>query len=243
LSQLREPAARWFHTEHADVDSGTHIVEKNLTLARHLNVEVGEWEFPLEVPPSAVVAETRRRLAPGDGNSFVVLNPGTAWQSKCWDPSRYGEVASRLHADYGMRSVVSWGPGEELLAERVVSGSNGAAVTAPPTTLPDLVTLLDAAAGVVAGDTGPLHLAAAVGTPVVGVYGPSDPARNGPWDAADEVVSSFADCRCRHDIARSATGGVVVRACHEAERCLDDVSVDDVVDAVTRRLGLPIAHA
>ena len=236
-SHLREPTARWFYTETVPVDGSGHVIEKNLTLAAHLGGEIGGCRFPIRVPASARVAETRQRLALGEGEQFVLLNPGAAWPSKCWSPSRYGALASRLWEGHRLRSVVSWGPGEESCASQVVATSNQAAALASPTTLVDLVSLLDAAALVVAGDTGPLHLATALGTPVVGIYGPSDPARNGPWPDADCVVSSLEGCHCRREATRAGSRGVVVRQCHQSRRCLDDVAVDDVVGAVLRRLG------
>ena len=95
----------------------------------------------------------------------------------------------------GLTSLVTWGPGEERLAARVVTASEGAAVLCFPTTLLELLELVRRARLVVAADTGPLHLACAVGTPVVGIYGPTDPARNGPFSAADVVVRRDAAVR------------------------------------------------
>ena len=241
-AQLRETATRWLHSEYATVDGSGHVVEKNLALARHLGVDPGPWEFPLRIPQSPVVAETRRRMEVAGDGQVVLLNPGTAWESKCWDPSRYGELASRLRLECGLRSAVSWGPSEKTRAEAVVSASNGSAVMAPPTGLSDLVALLNDAALVVAGDTGPLHLAAAVGTPVVGIYGPSDPVRNGPWAPTDRVVSARGNCRCCEETGRSLTRGVVVRRCRQPRSCLDDVSVADVFTNVVGRLGVSDVH-
>ena len=95
----------------------------------------------------------------------------------------------------------------------------------PATTLGDLVALASRATLMVAGDTGPLHLAAAVGTPIVGIYGPTWPQRNGPWDPADLVISRAPVCGCHHK-----------RQCIRERRCLDDISVDDVFGIVQQRL-------
>lgn len=242
-AQLREPAARWLYTEHASADRCDHVIEKNLALVRHLGANLGDWEFPLRIPRSSAVEEARRRLDVEEDGQIVVLNPGTAWESKCWDFSRYGELARRLHLEHGLRSLVSWGPSEQPRAEAVVAASNGSAVMAPQTGLADLVSLLHDAAVVVAGDTGPLHLAAAVGTPVVGIYGPSDPVRNGPWAPTDRIVSAREECRCREEAGRSRTTGVVVRRCRQPRSCLDDISVDDVFTSVVGRLGISDPHA
>ena len=118
-----------------------------------------------------------------------------------------------------------WGPGEESLARAVEEASDGAAMMAPPTSIEELVALIERAAIMLAGDTGPLHLAAAAGTPIVGVYGPTDPARNGPWSSRDVCVSRFPACECHHK-----------RRCSAASWCLESVSVAEMIDAVERRL-------
>ena len=239
---LREPAARWFHTEHISASpDDQHVVDKTRSLIAALDVEPGGWEFPLEVRPSTTLDETRRALGVGEADPFVLLNPGTAWESKCWEPEKYGLLAARLRSDHGLASAVSWGPGEEARARAVVAASDSAAVMIPRTTIVDLAAYARAASVVVAGDTGPLHLAAALGTPVVGIYGPSDPTRNGPWSSSDRVVSRFLACPCGRD--RVEARGVVVKRCQESRHCLDDVSVDEVADVVTQRLGLPAVHA
>ena len=233
---LRERWARWLYTERADPGRPTHVVERNLGLLAPLGVDSGAWAFPLQFPPSDAPARTRGRLGVAGGR-FALLNPCSAWASKCWPAERFGAVASWLRRAHRLPSAVLWGPGEEERAEAVAAASDGAAEVAPPTRLRDLVALTRAAAVVVSGDTGPLHVAAAVGTPVVGLYGPSDPARNGPWSPDDVVVSRFASCRCRPAHDRGArTAGRMVRACRSAARCLDEISVEDVTAAVDRRL-------
>jgi len=124
---------------------------------------------------------------------FAVLNPGGGWASKLWPAERFGELARGLR-DLGLRCLVSWGPGEEALADRVVAAADGAAVRSFPTTLLDYVEIARRARLVVAADTGPLHLACAVGTPVVALFGPTDPARNGPFAPADAVVRRTPAC-------------------------------------------------
>jgi heptosyltransferase-1 len=127
---------------------------------------------------------------------------------------------------HGLRSVVIWGPGEQELAGQVVSASSGAALGAPPTSVADLFALCDAASLMVSGDTGPLHIGAACGTPLVGIYGPTDPGRNGPWSPSDLTVSRFGECRCHHQ-----------RQCTNSRWCLDDVQVGEVAACVDRRLA------
>jgi heptosyltransferase-1 len=235
---LREKTARPFYSE-TDGGAGgaaptgtVHVIQKNLRLLRVLGIETDTVVFPFR----AVDSSAAREVAARDGGTpFALLNPGAAWPNKRWPPDRFGEIASFLRDVRGLRSVVLWGPGEEEVARAVVAASAGAASLAPETTIADLVALVRAASLVVSGDTGPIHLAAAVGSPVVGLYGPTDPERNGPWAADDVVVSRFAACGCHYD-----------RRCHEATWCLGGVPVLEVTASVQARLaaaGKPRPHA
>ena len=239
---LREPIAEWFYTEVVSVSNISHVVDKNLALTAHLGLHGNDWDFPLGMVDSTALIQTRLNLGLESGTDFALLNPGTAWGSKCWEPKRFGELAQCLWERLHLRSVVTWGPGEEELAHEVVNTSKGAAVMAAPTGISDLVMHVRAAAVVVAGDTGPLHLAAAVGAPVVGIYGPSDPGRNGPWSAEDGILSMFSACQCRADRELTGSKGVVIRFCQRPKRCLDDLSVQDVFEAVERRLSRRVNH-
>ena len=124
-----------------------------------------------------------------------------------------------------MTPVVLWGPGEERLADAVIAASSNAAIAAPPTRVADIVALARAAALFVSGDTGPLHIATAVGTPTVSLFGPTDPDRNGPFAPEDVAVSRYDACGCHYD-----------RRCHETPWCLGEVGVAEVCAAVQRRL-------
>lgn len=221
---LREPPARFLYTETCDPGDAAHVTGKNLALAGRLGARTAVRRFPIEVPASAALDALRRFPRVAEGR-FAVINPGAAWPNKRWAPGRLARVAEWLRDARRLPSVVTWGPGDEALAAAVAGGSNGAAVLAPPTRVPDLAAILRAAAVVVSGDTGPLHLAAAVGTPVVGLYGPTDARRNGSWAPRDLAVSRFGDCRCRWR-----------RRCRAARPCLDDVTVAEVTAALARRL-------
>jgi ADP-heptose:LPS heptosyltransferase len=114
-----------------------------------------------------------RSLGLSHGN-FAILNPGAGWPSKIWPPDRYGEVARRLHAARGLASLAVWGAPSELpLAQAIVAASHGAAKLAPPTSVPELAALCRRSALFLGSDTGPLHLAVAVGTPAISMHGPS----------------------------------------------------------------------
>ncbi|MGE0865119.1 MAG: glycosyltransferase family 9 protein, partial [Vicinamibacterales bacterium] len=155
----------------------------------------------------------------------VVLNPGAAWPNKRWPAERFGALADKLHAFTRLRSMVTWGPGEQPLAQAVVNASGGVASLAPPTQIADLAVIMRDAALVVSGDTGPLHIAAAMGTPLVGLYGPTWPERNGPWHPDDQVISRADGCVCHHK-----------RRCRRGAPCIDEIAVADVLAAAERRL-------
>ena len=233
---LRERCARWLYTEIADPGRPRHVVDRNLGILGALGVADREWAFPIRVRESPAVDALRRRLDP-TGAGCVLINPNAAWSTKRWPPERYGAVAAHVGRAHGRPSVVIWGPGDEARAAAVVAASGGTATLAPPTGLVELAALLRAGALLVSGDTGPLHLAAALGTPVVGLYGPSDPARNGPWAQDDEVVSAFSDCVCAARLVRRGRPVHMVRRCRARTGCRDAVTVGQVCAAVDRRLG------
>ena len=219
---VREPLARAFYTEAHDPIGVAHIVHQNLALLERIGLTVIAPEFPIEQVDSAVARQVRERA----GGCYALLNPGAAWPNKRWPPSRFAAVAASLASRHGVASVVLWGPGEQSLAEEVVAASGGAAMLSPPTSIADVVALARAAALMVSGDTGPTHVAAAVGTPIVGLYGPTHPSRNGPWSSHDVTVSRDAICQCHH-----------LRRCRLERMCLLDIEVDEVLSAVERRLA------
>lgn len=220
---LREKAARPFYTE-VDRDGGDgHVIRKNLRLLRAVGVTSDRIEFPMDEGPSAAREAMRRDAG---GRAVALINPGAAWPNKRWPPERYGEVAAFVREVCDLQPYVLWGPGEEALAREVVARSAGAARLAPPTTMGDLVAIARDAALMVSGDTGPLHIAGAAGTPLVAIFGPTDPARNGPWSPRDLVVGRYAACRCHYN-----------RRCRAASWCLLDVTVAEVAAAVQQRLA------
>lgn len=221
---LREKGARPFYSDIDDVaDDDGHVIGKNLHLLRLVGVETSRIEFPIADVASLALDGIRREIGPGP---FALINPGAAWPNKRWPAARFGEVAAFLRDVRGLPSVVLWGPGELPLAQAVVAASSGAGRAAPPTEVPDLVALSRQAALMVSGDTGPLHIAAAVGTPVVALFGPTNPQRNGPWAAVDVTVSRFDGCGCPYE-----------RQCHEASWCLESIGVAEVTAAIQQRLG------
>lgn len=225
-AHLREPAARLFYTEAVAPGPGAHVVHKNLGLVRALGITPGPPRFPLAAPLDDGLARVLPAADADGRRPFAIVNPGAGWPNKRWPPARFGALAAHLRDRHGLASVVTWGPGERDLAEAVVASSRDAARLAPATSLGDMIALVRGAALLVAGDTGPLQLAAALGTPIVAIFGPTSPARNGPWAPADISLSRFGTCECHHK-----------RRCRRPVACIDDIALDEVVAAVDRRLG------
>ena len=201
--QPREKPATLFYTQQIAA-KGRHIVEQNISLAEEvcgaapplsrpvLARQGGEVpnpivDFPVPRDPAAERAIEQQLRAFGL-HSFVIINPGAGWGAKCWPAERYAEVARALTA-HGLRAIVNFGPGEEELARDVERAAGGAAI-AMSATVVELIALCRRARLCIGGDTGPVHLAAALGVPVVALYGPTDPARNGPYGSPAIVLRS-----------------------------------------------------
>jgi ADP-heptose:LPS heptosyltransferase len=202
-----------FYSEIHDPGDAVHVIHKGLALMRSLGVEQTAVAFPLRLPAAN----------PG---GYVLINPGAAWPNKRWPPERFGIVAAAIRERHGLRSVVLWGPGEDAVASAIVASSRGAAEAAPPTTITDIVALAKGASLMVSGDTGPVHIAGAVATPIVALFGPTRADRNGPWSPSDLSISRYEQCVCHYE-----------RRCRRDSPCIDDISVDDVIAAVDRRIA------
>lgn len=224
---LRETGAGWFYTERVLPSTG-HVVDHNLAVVQKLGAEKVEICFPLSISDEAARA-VQIQLDSQNVKKYFVLSPGGGWMSKCWPAERYGHLHRRLTAlpaFAGWRGVVNFGPGERKLAEavRLVAGEPEPLLLF--TDLPQLMALLQRAEFFVGGDSGPLHLAVALGTPVVGLYGPTDPARNGPYSSSDVVVRNARPEETTYK--RYDTPAPSMRS----------ITVDQVVAAVLRRLGV-----
>ena len=184
----REPGASLLYTERV-IPAGRHVTELNYSLAEQAgSSRPRKPEYPLRVPAGGA-ASVRARLAEQKIGDYIVVGSGGSWRAKCWPTDRYGEFCRKFEKLHGLRAIVIHGPGEESLADEVCRAANPAVPIAMRTTIEELMGLLAHARCVVAADSGPLHLAAALGAPVVGLYGPTDPARNGPFVSGAVIVS------------------------------------------------------
>jgi len=233
-AQPRENAASMFYTRRV-LANGTHVVEQALALAGAMvptpiastpiiPTRMAELHEKFPVDPDA---ESRIAGLTADVNDFAILSPGAGWGAKRWPAERYGQVAKELAKD-GLCSLVNYGPGEEDLAAAVEAAGDGAARKIS-CSVSELIALTRRARLLIGGDTGPMHLAAALKIPVVAIFGPTDPARNGPFGTRSAVLrsaSSLTD-HSRH---------------REPELGLLKITVDEVVAAARKLLQSPIAE-
>jgi len=216
----RERAARWLFTDRVETH-GAHVIEQDVELASAVAGDdlrpVAPW---LPVDPAAE-AWVDGVLSREDSRPAVLINPGAGWGAKRWPVDRYAAVAQGL-IDRGLRVLVNAGPGEEPLA--VAIAQSAATAVRLQCTLGQLIAITRRMALAIAGDTGPLHLACALGRPVVGIYGPTDPGRNGPFGTRFRVLRSPES---RRDHTRRA----------EPEAGLMTITPEDVLRAADELLG------
>jgi lipopolysaccharide heptosyltransferase I len=188
----REPLNALFTNHRIEPPAAArHIVDQHLALLGALGIVAPSASFWLPSDPTA--AEAMERFFAGHGlkagDRVVALNPGAGKDAKRWPAARFAELARRLRAEVGATVLVVWGPKEVSRAQAIVEAARIAgAILAPPTDLHALLALLRRVRVMVAGDTGPLHLAAALGLACVGLYGPTDPVRNGPYGPGHRIV-------------------------------------------------------
>ncbi len=186
-SHPREWPARWLFSERV-ATRGAHVIEQDVELAAAVAGDALAAVKPLLPVDPAAEAWCGQLLARGGGWPVALIAPGAGWGAKRWPPERYAALAKEL-AERGFHVLVNAGPGEEALANEIAAGSGGAA-SALSASLEQLIALTRRIALCVGGDTGPLHLACALGRPVVGIYGPTDPGRNGPFGTRARVLRS-----------------------------------------------------
>ena len=226
---LREPASAIFLSKRVAVPKNIHVIRKSLLLLREaLGVPVPEepsgLSFPIAVE-SKDEAEAGRAAASADGN-YAILNPGGGWPTKLWSADRFGKLADLLWSSYGITSLVTYGPGELGLAEGVRQASVSGKAEPVNLSLKAFYSLARGARIYVGGDTGPTHIAVAAGTPIVGLFGPTEWWRNGS-PRPEDICVERNDIDCRVDCHR--------RSCSKWI-CMD-IEVQRVMQAVERRIG------
>ena len=203
-----------------------HVVEKNLSLLNPIGIPIPAADavrFPL--PETREEAEGAagyfQRNGLSDGHPVLAVHPGAGWVTKRWDEDRYAALADAWVGMTGGKVLLTWGPGEEVAAENVASMMKNLSLVAPPTTFREMAAFFRRCHVFAGGDTGPLHLASALGIPCLAIIGPTDPVRNGPWGEGHAVLHRKLAC-----------SGCYGRTCPDIE-CLDRVEVAEAA----RELG------
>lgn len=179
-----ERPARHFYTDRV-ITTAEHVIEQNYEIATAVAADELEHTLPL-LPVDPVSEQWCTELLGDDAAPVVLINPGAGWGGKRWPAERYAQVSKEL-TRRGCRVFVNAGPGEAELAAPILA-EGGAQLL--EITLDQLIAFTRRTALMIAGDTGPLHLACAFNRPVVGIYGPTDPSRNGPYGTAFRVLRS-----------------------------------------------------
>ncbi|MDA0835552.1 MAG: glycosyltransferase family 9 protein [Planctomycetota bacterium] len=174
--------APWLNTKNITVDRDSHVVDRFLALLRPLGIYRPAVNFRIPMTREALAAAKTFVESQELTRGYAVINPGAGWASRRWSTARYAEVARELDHDWGVRSVVVWHGNDELQwAHDIVARSGTSAIMAPPTTLFELAALMQSAAMFVGSDCGPMHLAAAMGTPSISLHGTTRPEHSGPY--------------------------------------------------------------
>ncbi|HEX5411455.1 MAG TPA: lipopolysaccharide heptosyltransferase I [Terriglobia bacterium] len=223
---LREPLAALLYTQRVTPKECTHIVEINLSLVDPLGAHTSNWEFPLPDRPADREA-VRAQLERLGTKDVIIVNPGGGWKSKRWPPQNYADAIAALARRVALDFLVTGPPQEEDVAHEIIARAHTPCAKWFPSTLLQFIALAREARLLIGGDTGPLHLAAAVGTPIVAIFNAADnrntPERNGPFNPADIILCGPRPPR---------------HGSHSKELdFLEGVSVESVVNAVLQRLG------
>jgi len=207
---LREPSAAVVYTERVSAAGRKHVVEESLVLVERLGARVGLWEFPLPYTPKDdhYVDEQLARLG---AREFMIINPGGGWKAKRWAPENYAMLLRQLEARFPSTFLLTGSPEEKEVIAGILRSAGTKRALYFPSTLVQFIALARRAQLFLGGDTGPLHVAAAVGTPLVAIHGPTDPARNGPFSNADIALYNQAPVNhSRRDRSAAYIQGITV---------------------------------
>jgi len=214
---LKEPMAALFYTDKlGKIDENDHVISKNLKLLSLVGIEEESYEFPLSVPDELSEAIRRKLgiLGYAGTKKLVLLNVGAAWETKRWFPERWSQLIQKLGNKENFLLLLWGNEAEKELAVKV-NQETGAAMV-PSLSLQEVIALVKEASLVVSGDTFALQVACAFFKPVVGLFGPTDPKRNGPFRPQEKVAFHRLECSFCYK-----------RICPRLE-CLERISADEV---------------
>ena len=205
-----------------------HIIEKNVALLETLGVHHNNQPLNFHIHPEPeAIQYTERELQKIEMDDFILVNLGGGWITKQWELDKFAQLIDAVYNDLHIPALVIWGPGEKHIADRIVQKCVSPAITSFSTNLSELIAITSKARLMISGDSGPLHLGSAMGIPVVGLYGPTDPLRNGPWNPHDSACTIHYECSPCYQ-----------RTCPIGIQCMKKMDVTPVLDAVKKTFYL-----
>lgn len=215
-----------FLNEKIPEDMGKHAVDRYLDFLRYLKAPETPPEFliPVSEENKKKVEELLEKSGLDRGERFVAVSPMALWETKLWEDEKFAKLCDRITGELGVKVVLT-GSEEAGMNRRIQSRMTKPAVNlGGKTTLRELAWLCRLSSLLVTTDSGPMHIAAAVGTPVIALFGPTSPARTGPYGDGHVVI-------CRE----MACSPCFLKKC-ETRQCMRDISVDEVFDAAKNLL-------
>jgi heptosyltransferase I len=213
FKEARE-GSRFFYTHKVKGGKDIHAVDRYLKIASVLGCDVSRVSFFFSQDPSICNSQLITLKLP---NEYAVLVPGARWKTKKWPPEKFGELASRLP----VRSVIVGSKADRDIADVIVSLSEGKTISlAGKTSLQELIEVMRKAGFVVSNDSGPMHIAAALGIPVYAIFGPTDPRRTGPYGKGHTIINANEPC-----------APCFKETCEDV-KCLEGLSVDKVFEII-----------
>ena len=223
---LREPLAAWFYTARlGKIPETIHVIDKNLKLLTMAGIRENKYEFPLNIPQELIKSVKEKLIQAGynEDKKLVIYNVGAAWRTKRWFADRWAELIEMMKRQ-DLFSLLLWGSEEEKALAEEVHEKTGAPLS-PAFSLKEVMALVKQASLLVSGDTFALQVACALSRPVVGIFGPTNPRRNGPFRAQDKVA--FHEIECSYCYRR---------VCRNPE-CLKKISPEEVAGLCAQVLG------
>lgn len=220
-SNLREPATSYFYTEHLDpVSEKEHVLKKNLELLRLVNIVEDSYSFPLSIPGELTESMYKKLkdMGLGTGQRLMVLNVGAAWETKRWFPERWIQLIDKIKTP-GLFPLILWGSDVEKQIADQVNRETGVPLV-PALTIKEVLALLQETSLLVTGDTFALQAACALHRPVVALFAPTNPDRNGPFNPLDKIA--FHKTECSHCYKRQCSNPV----------CLESITPEEVAGLV-----------
>ncbi len=229
FSNSRELSTFFLNDKPMAYDPDMHAVDRYMELAKYISGYGGEVVFPVHIDRAAEarVASLLRDSGISPGDPFVVLFPVARWATKLWTVEGFSEVTRGISGRFGMKAVFAGGPEDREYISRITgAGGSGAVDLTGKTGLMELAALLSLSRLAVTVDTGPMHIACAVGTPVVALFGPTAPWRTGPYGDKNVVIRKALPC-----------SPCFKRVCPTDNECTRDITPEEVLDAIGAVLG------